>query len=83
MEVIRGVIAAESRILKDPEPMLAVTNLGDSSVDILCRTYTAPADWYETKLAMLKAVKQALDANGISIPYPQRDVHLYQQTTGS
>ena len=83
IEVIRGVIESEARILKDPEPLLAVTNLGDSSVDILCRTFTKPEDWFDTKLTMLKAVKQALDAHGISIPYPQRDIHVFQQNGDS
>ena len=78
MKVLKEVIDADERILKDPEPMLAVESLGDNSVNILVRTFTAPGDWYQTKLDTLQAVKKAFDKEGISIPYPQRDVHLHQ-----
>ena len=83
MDIIKEVISADSRILKDPEPLLAVQELGDSSVNILCRTFTEPADWFQTTLDIRKAVKQAFDAQGISIPYPQRDIHLYQTSTSA
>ncbi len=73
---IRAVLAADTRVLAEPEPVIAVDGLGDSSVDILCRFWTAPADLFTTRWAITQAVKARFDADGISIPFPQRDVHL-------
>ncbi len=73
--VLGQVVAAESRILTEPEPVLKVTALGDSSVDLLVRVWTMPGDYLATQMDLTKAIKQRLDAEGISIPFPQRDVH--------
>jgi small conductance mechanosensitive channel len=72
MEIIRGLAAAESRVKADPEPWLRVTNLGDSSVDITARLWVEAADYWDVKFALTQAVKEAFDANGITIPYPTR-----------
>lgn len=77
MAVIQAVLAADGRYLTDPEPLIAVTSLGDSSVNILCRVWARPAEWWLAKLALVKAVKQAFDRSGITIPFPQRDVHVH------
>lgn len=77
-EVILGVIAAEERILKDPEPVVAVSELGASSVDFVVRPWVNTADYWAVRWDLIEKVKLAFDANGISIPFPQRDVHLYQ-----
>ncbi len=77
---ILGRIAAdEARVLDDPAPLIKVESLGDSSVNILFRVWTARADWWATKLDLLKRCKEELERGGISIPFPQRDVHLYRQ----
>ena len=73
---IRAVLAEDERVLAEPEPVVAVEGLGDSSVDILCRFWTLPADLFTTRWAITQAVKARFDAEGISIPFPQRDVHL-------
>jgi small conductance mechanosensitive channel len=73
--VLGQVVAAEPRVLADPEPMIKVTALGESSVDLLVRVWTLPADFLATQMDLTKAIKQRLDAEGISIPFPQRDVH--------
>jgi small conductance mechanosensitive channel len=71
-------IKKETRILADPEPLVAVESLGDSSVNVLVRYWTANADFFPTKLDMTKKLKERFDTEHISIPFPQRDVHLYQ-----
>jgi len=76
IRAIRAVLADDERVLAEPESVVAVDALGDSSVDILCRFWTAPADLFTTRWAITQAVKARFDAEGISIPYPQRDVHL-------
>lgn len=70
MELILGLAKADERVLDDPEPWARVTNLGDSSVDLTARLWCNAADYWELKFAMTKRVKQAFDAEGISIPYP-------------
>ncbi|GHG88309.1 mechanosensitive ion channel family protein [Pseudodonghicola xiamenensis] len=72
MEIILELANADARVLSDPEPWVRVTNLGDSSVDITTRLWCASADYWELKFAMTKAVKEAFDKGGISIPYPHQ-----------
>ncbi len=68
--VILSQVAADSRVLGDPEPWVRVTNLGDSSVDLTLRVWCVAADFWDVKFHLTQAVKEAFDANGISIPYP-------------
>lgn len=75
MQVIRDVITADSRSLADPEPVIAVTELADSSVNIMVRVWCASGDYWALNWDLLKAVKEALDAKGINIPYPVRTVY--------
>lgn len=70
MQVIMDLANADSRVLQDPAPWTRVTNLGDSSVDITARLWCNAADYWDLKFHMTKAVKEAFDAKGISIPYP-------------
>ena len=70
MQIILGLAATDARVHGDPAPWARVTNLGDSSVDITVRLWCAAADYWELKFHMTKAVKEAFDAQGISIPYP-------------
>ncbi len=75
MNVIRGEVEKEARAMKDPEPVIAVDNLGDSSVDIICRVWVDRDDYFPVKWALTKAVKEAFDASGVSIPFPSRTVY--------
>ena len=70
MTIITELAEADARVHKDPAPWVRVTNLGDSSVDLGVRLWCDAADYWELKFAMTKAVKEAFDAKGISIPYP-------------
>ncbi|GAA6209414.1 mechanosensitive ion channel [Cognatishimia sp. WU-CL00825] len=68
--IIARLADADERVLSDPEAWVRVTNLGDSSVDITARVWCAAADYWELKFALTQAVKEAFDAEGVSIPYP-------------
>jgi len=78
--ILRRVADEEPRVLKSPEPLIKVDKLGDSSVNILFRVWTARADWLSTRLDLVQRCKEALEAGGCTIPFPQRDVHLYQKS---
>jgi small conductance mechanosensitive channel len=82
-EVIRNVLRGEERILKDPETKLLVLELGASSVDLAVRPWVTSADYGGTRSDLLKNIKQGLDGAGISIPYPQQDVHIVSQPSNS
>ncbi|WCL54673.1 mechanosensitive ion channel family protein [Gimibacter soli] len=71
-EAIRGVIEKDARILKDPEPLLVVGNLGASSVDLIVRVWTQGTEYWNVKFDMTRAVKEAFDSNGIEIPFPHQ-----------
>ncbi len=81
LAILHRVAAEEKRILSDPAPLIKVESLGDSSVNILFRVWTARADWWDTKLDLVQRCKEELEAGGCSIPFPQRDVYLHQQAT--
>ena len=76
--VLEGIIAADSRILKDPAPTVAVVELGDSSVNLVVRPWVNAADYWGVYFDTTEAIKKKFDAEGITIPFPQRDVHLYE-----
>jgi len=77
-DIMLRIMAADSRILKDPEPVVAVGELGASSVDFVVRPWVASGDYWAVRWELLEKVKLAFDAEGISIPYPQMDVHVEQ-----
>ncbi|MDY6903212.1 MAG: mechanosensitive ion channel [Thermodesulfobacteriota bacterium] len=80
-QIIADVLATDSRILEDPAPQIAVSNLGDSSVDFVVRPWVRIEDYWGVYFNITELVKKAFDEKGVSIPFPQRDVHMYQHTT--
>jgi len=74
-KVMLEIASGEKRVLGDPEPATFVSELGDSSVVVTLRYWTATTDWWNTSRDLTKAVKTAFDKNGISIPFPQREIH--------
>lgn len=70
MRVISDLAVADARVFDDPAPWVRVTNLGESSVDLTARLWCDAADYWDVRFEMTKAVKEAFDQNGISIPYP-------------
>ena len=77
-QVIGQIIAADERIMKDPAPDVMVSELADSSVNFAVRVWTSAGDYWNVYFDTLEKVKKQFDAEGISIPFPQQDVHLYQ-----
>ncbi|MCK5743865.1 MAG: mechanosensitive ion channel, partial [Caldisericia bacterium] len=77
--IIDNIYKAESKILDDPAPTIAVTELADSSVNLIAYAWTKTGDWWDTQLKLVKTVKEAFDKEGISIPFPQTDVHLFSE----
>lgn len=77
-DLIRKALDDDERILKDPAPVIVLSDLGDSSVNIAVRPWVKSGDFWAVRWDLLEKIKAAFDANGINIPYPQRDVHLYQ-----
>lgn len=75
--VIRAVIDADPRFLKTPEPQVYLDNLGDSSLDLVVRAWAKSPDFWPARFDLLEKIKVALDEADISIPFPQRDVHLF------
>ncbi len=76
-QLIEKVMAADERILKDPAAVVMVAELADSSVNLAVRPWVLSADYWNVRAAMLENIKIAFDEAGISIPYPQTDVHLF------
>lgn len=75
-EIIEEVLAAENRILSEPAPTIGVLELADSSVNFAVRPWVNTADFWPVKFALQEAMKRRFDDVGISIPFPQRDVHV-------
>ena len=78
--ILAEVVASIKQVLPSPEPMIRVHRLGDSSVDFVVRPWVKTEDYWETYWALHREVKLRFDAEGISIPFPQRDVHLFERT---
>lgn len=76
--VLQMVAERDDRILKDPEPMIAVKELADSSVNFLLRVWVNTSDYWDVFFAVTETVKQRFDEENISIPFPQRDVHVFE-----
>ena len=78
LDLLLSHLSQDTRVLPDPGPQVLVTGLGDSSVDLTLRCWTNRTDFWPLRFELNKKVKLWLDAAGISIPFPQRDVHLYR-----
>lgn len=76
ISVMDGLIRADPRVLDEPAHQLAVSELADSSVNFVVRMWCAKEDYWALKFDMTRAIKEAFDAEGIEIPFPQRTVHL-------
>jgi len=79
-QTIEGVLAADDRVLKDPVPVVAISELGDSSVNFVVRPWCRKEDYWALRFDLNRRLKEELEKAGCSIPFPQRDVHLFQET---
>jgi small conductance mechanosensitive channel len=76
--ILKQLIDSDERVLSDPEPTVAVLELGDSSVNFAVRPWVKTADYWPVLFDLTERVKLEFDAQGVSIPFPQTDVHLHQ-----
>ena len=83
MALLLEQLKQDERVLEDPAPQVLVTNLGESSVDLRLRCWSESSNFWALKFELNKKVKLWLDAEGISIPFPQRDVHLIPASDNS
>ena len=79
IQTVHTVISADTRALKEPAPMVVVGNLGESSVDLTIRIWCNAADYWGLKFDLTKAFKEKLESAGISIPFPQRTLHMVKE----
>jgi len=76
IRIINDILKKDERVLKDPEPQIVVKSLGDSSVNISARPSVKKEDYWSVYFDSVKKIKEEFDKNGISIPFPQRDVWI-------
>jgi len=76
-EFLDSLLRADDRILDDPEPVVAVSELGASSVDFVVRPWVKNADYWAVRWDLTEKIKLGFDEQGFSIPYPQQDVHVH------
>ena len=76
--MLSDVLSQDNRILKDPAPTIGLLELADSSVNFAVRPWTRTSDYWDVYFSTHEALKKRLDAEGIGIPFPQRDVHIFQ-----
>jgi len=77
-ETLQGLVDADDRIASDPEPMIAVAELADSSVNFVVRVWVKSGDYWGVKFDLTENIKLAFDEKGVGMPYPQMDVHLHK-----
>jgi len=81
-DIISDILSKDERVLKDPPLQVAVSQLGDSSVNFVARAWVKAEDYWGVVFDTTEAVKKRFDAEGVSIPFPQRDVHIYEHKAG-
>jgi small conductance mechanosensitive channel len=81
--VLEEIVANHPKVLKDPEPIIKLHTLADSSVNFICWPWAKPEDFGTVRWDIIRAVKKRFDEEGIGIPFPQRDVHLYLEGGGA
>jgi small conductance mechanosensitive channel len=78
-QILEDILAKDDRVLQDPAPTIGVLELADSSVNFACRPWVKTADYWGVYFDITETVKKRFDEEGVSIPFPQRDVHLFSQ----
>lgn len=79
MTTIQQVLESHDAVLKDPAPTIAVSELADSSVNLVVRPWVKGADYWNVRFDLTRSLKEKLEAAGLSIPYPQQDIHLFSE----
>ncbi|MFT4250416.1 MAG: mechanosensitive ion channel family protein [Candidatus Woesearchaeota archaeon] len=78
-KILKKIVESDKRVLPEPEPTYAVIELGDSSVVLRARCWVNNSDYWSTLFDFTEKTKKSFDKGGVSIPFPQRDVHLYKK----
>ncbi len=76
IDAMTKIVQAEERVLADPAPTIEVAELGDNSVNLVVRPWVKGTEYWPTRFALMRALKEGIEAAGCSIPYPQRDIHV-------
>jgi small conductance mechanosensitive channel len=76
--ILNDLVASDDRILKDPAPQIALSEMADSSVNFVVRPWVNAADYWDVYFGTTETIKKKFDEAGITIPFPQRDVHIYE-----
>ncbi|MBK8977507.1 MAG: mechanosensitive ion channel [Planctomycetes bacterium] len=77
-DVLTDIVTSHPKVLRDPAPTIKLHELGESSLNFICRPWVMATDYWDVYWEITRQVKERFDAEGISIPFPQRDVHLHQ-----
>lgn len=80
-DILKSIIDANELILKDPAPTILVLELGESSINLAARPWVKTGDYWNVRSELLQTIKETFDQQGISIPYPQRDLHVIDMPT--
>ena len=80
--ILNEIVASHELVLAQPEPVIRLHELGDSSVNFIVRPWVNSEDYWAVYWDITREVKMRFDAEGVSIPFPQRDVHLYTESAG-
>ncbi len=78
-EILESIVKQHQLVLDEPAPVVQMNELGDSSINFICRPWTKTSDYWTVYWDITRQVKDEFDRNGISIPFPQRDIHVYQE----
>jgi small conductance mechanosensitive channel len=76
-QLLTDIINQDDRILDEPEPIVALSELADNSINFVVRPWVNSSDYFPVYYSLLEQIKKRFDKEGISIPYPQRDIHIY------
>ncbi|MHC4204587.1 MAG: mechanosensitive ion channel family protein [Planctomycetota bacterium] len=77
-KILEDIVSKHELVLKEPEPIIKLHELADSSVNFVCRPWVKTGDYWTVYWDVTRTVKERFDADGVSIPFPQRDVHIYK-----
>ena len=78
-KILEEIVNGLDKVLKDPEPKVKLHELADSSVNFICRPWVKPDDYWDVHWDITREVKRRFDAEGVSIPFPQQDIHIFQE----
>jgi small conductance mechanosensitive channel len=81
--ILERIVTSHEKVLSDPAPVIQLHELADSSVNFVCRPWTKTADYWSVYWDVTRMVKEEFDRQGISIPFPQRDIHVYHEAAQS